>query len=91
MVYAELEETMQKAKLFKNGRSQAVRLPKQFRFDGDEVFIKKTSAGVLLIPKVGSVWDVWEKNLKMHDDPFMTDRRQPAEHQARGGLDDLFD
>ena len=32
---------MQTAKLFNNGRSQAVRLPKEFRFSGDEVYIKK--------------------------------------------------
>jgi len=34
-----------------NGRSQAVRLPKAYRFDGTEVFIEKTAEGVLLIPK----------------------------------------
>jgi antitoxin VapB len=38
----------QTAKLFRNGRSQAVRLPKEFRFPGDSVRIKKTRDGVLL-------------------------------------------
>ena len=38
---------METAKLFINGRSQAVRLPKAFRFDGNEVYIKKISGGVL--------------------------------------------
>jgi antitoxin VapB len=38
------------AKLFKNGRSQAVRLPKEFRFAGDSVRIRKVAAGVLLEP-----------------------------------------
>ena len=38
------------AKLFKNGRSQAVRLPKEFRFKGDRVRIRKVSTGVLLEP-----------------------------------------
>ena len=40
----------QTAKLFRNGRSQAVRLPKEFRFPGDSVRIKKTRDGVLLQP-----------------------------------------
>jgi len=42
---------MKTAKLFKNGRSQAVRLPKEFRFSGDEVGIKKVGSTVLLCPK----------------------------------------
>ena len=43
---------MKTAKIFKHGNSQAVRLPKEFRFDGDEVAIKRTaSGGVLLMPK----------------------------------------
>ncbi|MBC2714621.1 MAG: AbrB/MazE/SpoVT family DNA-binding domain-containing protein [Desulfobacteraceae bacterium] len=42
---------MQTAKLFINGRSQAVRLPKAYRFNGNEVYIKKVAGGVLLISK----------------------------------------
>jgi antitoxin VapB len=38
------------AKVFRHGNSQAVRLPKEFRFDGDEVLVKRTAAGVLLMP-----------------------------------------
>ena len=41
---------MRTAKIFKHGNSQAVRLPKEFRFDGEEVLIKRTAAGVLLLP-----------------------------------------
>lgn len=44
------EEPVKFAKVFKHGNSQAVRLPKEFRFDGDEVAIKRTAAGVLLMP-----------------------------------------
>jgi antitoxin VapB len=40
------------AKLFKNGRSQAVRLPKEFRFEGSEVRIRRVPSGVLLEPMV---------------------------------------
>ena len=81
---------MKTAKLFKNGRSQAVRLPKEFRFEGDEVYIKKTAHGVLLVPKTTSIWNIWEKNLKKYDEEFMPNREQP-EHQKREGLDELFD
>ncbi|WP_428563122.1 MAG: antitoxin [Solidesulfovibrio sp. DCME] len=42
---------MQEAKLFINGRSQAVRLPKEFRFEGDTVCIKRVGKAVVLLPK----------------------------------------
>ena len=42
---------MKTAKVFKHGNSQAVRLPKEFRFDGDEVLVKRSAGGVLLLPK----------------------------------------
>jgi len=42
---------MKTAKLFQNGQSQAVRLPKEFRFEGDEVIITKVGNAVLLSPK----------------------------------------
>ena len=38
--------------MFRHGNSQAVRLPKEFRFEGDEVLIKRTAAGVLLMPAI---------------------------------------
>jgi antitoxin VapB len=47
------EVSDKRAKLFMNGRSQAVRLPKEFRFEGTEVRIRKHGSGVLLEP-VGS-------------------------------------
>lgn len=81
---------MEKAKLFVNGRSQAVRLPKAYRFEGNEVFIKKVSAGVLLIPKNQSVWDIWEQNLMKYNEPFMTGRNQSEVQQERAGLNEIF-
>jgi len=81
---------MEKAKLFINGRSQAVRLPKAYRFKGNEVYIKKISEGVLLIPKDQSIWDIWEQNLMKYDEPFMPDRNQPEIQQERTGLDEIF-
>ena len=41
---------MKTAKIFRHGNSQAVRLPKEFRFEGEEVVIKRSGAGVLLLP-----------------------------------------
>jgi len=82
---------MDTAKIFINGRSQAIRLPKAYRFEGKEVYIKRTSAGVLLIPKDYSIWDVWEKNLNKYEEPFIENRNQPESQQERAGLDALFD
>lgn len=82
---------MDTAKLFINGRSQAVRLPKAYRFEGKEVYIKKVSQGILIMPKDKLVWSAWEKSLNKYDKPFMTQRNQPDSQQERDGLDDLFD
>lgn len=42
---------MKTARIFSNGRSQAVRLPKEYRFDSEDVFIKKFDNIIMLIPK----------------------------------------
>ena len=76
---------MKTAKLFSNGQSQAVRLPKEFRFEGEEVFIKKAGNTVVLIPANHS-WDTLFNSLTMFSDDFMTERSQP-EQQAR---EDMF-
>ncbi|MBN1907737.1 MAG: hypothetical protein JW927_21865 [Deltaproteobacteria bacterium] len=49
---------MDPAKFFIKGRSQAVRLPKTYRFEENEVCIKKVSQGILIIPKDKKVWGV---------------------------------
>lgn len=67
---------MKTAKLFQNGQSQAVRLPKEFRFDDSEVFIKKTGNVVQLIPRSDS-WDSLFGSLKKFSSDFMVDRVQP--------------
>lgn len=67
------------AKLFANGRSQAVRLPLEFRFPGTEVRITRHGRGVLLEPVVADV-DDWLAELDRYAaEPFMPDgRSQPA-------------
>ena len=75
---------MRTAKLFKNGRSQAIRLPKEFRFDGTQVFIKKVGNMVVLIPEQDS-WQTLFDSLEQFSDDFMESRNQP-EQQVREGL-----
>ena len=67
---------MQTAKIFTNGRSQAVRLPKNFRFDGNDVFIKKIGKMVILLPKDDS-WFSMINSLDQFTDDFMDNRNQP--------------
>lgn len=67
---------MKTAKLFQNGQNQAVRLPKEFRFEGDAVFIKKSGSAVVLIPQVNS-WDSLIGSLDQFSDDFLADRDQP--------------
>ncbi len=71
---------MKTAKLFRNGQSQAVRLPKEFRFDGDAVFIKKSGSAVVLIPLTHS-WDSLIGSLDKFSKDFMKERRQPAQQE----------
>ncbi len=68
------------AKIFENGRSQAVRLPKEYRFKDPEVFIKKINGIVLLIPK-DSAWDAFLSSLNCFSDDFLSDRNQPKTHE----------
>ena len=69
---------MQTAKLFQNGQSQAVRLPKEFRFEGTEVFIKRMGEAVVLLPH-HSAWPCLIDSLDQFSDDFMERRDQPGE------------
>ena len=76
---------MTTAKVFKNGRSQAVRLPKEFRFDCDEVYIKRVGSAVLLFPK-DQGWDLMRKAVDQFDDDFMVERDQGGLAERRKPL-----
>lgn len=76
---------MKTAKLFHNGQSQAVRLPKEFRFEGDEVIIKRSGNAVVLIPSNHS-WDSLVGSLGKFTVDYMENRNQP-DQQSR---EDLF-
>lgn len=66
------------AKLFKNGSSQAVRLPREFRFKGDRVRIRRVGKSVLLEPLTDDA-ETWLAELKKipSDPDFMKERKQP--------------
>lgn len=68
---------METAKLFKNGKSQAVRLPKEYRFDGDRVYIKRMGNTVTLLPYRAS-WDTLLDSLVLFSPDFMSERVQPS-------------
>ena len=77
---------MKIAKLFQNGQSQAVRLPKEFRFEGNEAYIKKIGNVVLLMP-INHPWNGLIDSLHKFSNDFMENRNQPQQ-QVR---DDLFE
>jgi antitoxin VapB len=64
---------METAKIFMNGRSEAVRLPKTCRFGADEVYVKKVGDLVLLFPKK-KAWDVFIHGLDGFTEDFMNER-----------------
>ena len=63
------------AKIFTNGRSQAIRLPKEFRFKDNEVYINKIDDIVIIIPKEKKK-EILLKSLDKFTDDFMNDRDQ---------------
>ena len=67
---------MKTAKLFRNGQSQAVRLPKEFRFEGDFVYVKKSGNAVVLLP-ANEIWASLVQSLDKFSDDFMAGRNQP--------------
>jgi antitoxin VapB len=70
------------AKLFANGRSQAVRLPREFRFVGREVRIRRFGLGVLLEPVEIDV-DAWFEALDRFQEPFMPEGREQPQTPVR--------
>jgi len=66
------------AKLFRNGRSQAVRLPREFRFQGDEVRIRRVPEGVLLEALIPDTATWFAELSRLNTEPFMKNgRKQP--------------
>ncbi len=76
---------MMTAKVFENGRSQAVRLPKECRFSSDEVMVNKIGDIVMLLPK-NSKWDSFMKAIDMFSQDFMENGRADDVVQKREEL-----
>ena len=77
---------MDTAKLFWSGRSQAVRLPKDFRFEGDEVRIRRHGAAVILEP-IAKDWSWLDQVTGPLDDDFVAAAGEPGKDQDRPALD----
>jgi antitoxin VapB len=73
---------MEKAKLFFNGQSQAVRLPKDYRFEGKEVGIRKVGSTIILYP-LGSEWATFLDGVNDFTDDFMENGRNLQSNQKR--------
>ena len=76
---------MMTAKVFKNGRSQAIRLPKECRFLSDEVVVNKIGDIVILLPKQNK-WESFMRAIDMFSDDFMEDGRTRDSAQEREAL-----
>ena len=80
---------MERAKVFWSGRSQAVRLPKDFRFQGDEVRIRRHGNAVILEP-IAEDWTWLDTIAGSLDEDFAQAVNERAEQQLRPALDELF-
>ena len=76
---------MEMAKVFENGRSQAVRLPKQFRFQADEVVVQKLGDAVLLVPKE-SLWQTFMDGLNSFTEDIFAEGRDQGVQKERESL-----
>jgi antitoxin VapB len=76
---------MMTAKVFENGRSQAVRLPKECRFDSDELMVNKIGDVVILMSK-DNKWDSFMQAIDMFSEDFMSDGRADDGRQVREEL-----
>lgn len=80
IVDSDHEGPMDTARLFQSGRSQAVRLPKDYRFQGQEVAVKHYGNGVLLLP-IDDPWQTMEAGLAAFESGFELRREQPDQQK----------
>jgi len=73
---------MKTAKIFTNGNSQAVRLPKECRFTGNEVIVKKIGDSVMLMPKEKE-WEIFLEGLYGFTEDIFSEGRQQPNQQER--------
>jgi antitoxin VapB len=77
------EDSMKTARVFRSGNSQAVRIPKEFRIEGDEVEILKKGRSLVLRPRRRS-WASLVRSLDRFTDDFMAAGRDQGRLQTRG-------
>ena len=73
---------MQTARLFNNGRSQAVRLPKKYQFTGKDVYIQKHGDAVILMPH-DKIWETFIHGLNSFSNDFMHEGRDQGVQKER--------
>jgi len=76
---------MNTAKVFQTGRSQAVRMPKEFRFSSSEVAVSKVDGMVVLFPRHKG-WDLLAKSLDRFTDDYAEHLRRPSKADKRKSL-----
>jgi antitoxin VapB len=76
---------METAKVFANGASQAVRLPKKYRFSDSEVYVKKVSNVVYLFPKT-DLWETFIEGVQGFSEDFMEEGRDQGVERSRAAL-----
>ena len=76
---------METAKIFENGRSQAVRLPQKYRFQADEVVIQKLGHAVLLVPKE-SLWNTFVDGVNSFTEDIFENGRDQGAQEDRESL-----
>jgi antitoxin VapB len=79
------EKIMQTARLFVNGRSQAVRLPKECQFEGEDVYIQRVGDAVILFP-LDKEWETFLHGLNGFSGDFMSEGRDQGIDQVREEL-----
>lgn len=73
---------MEVAKVFETGRSQAVRLPKKYRFQSEEVVVQRLGDAILLVPKE-FLWKTFENGLEGFTDDIFSEGRDQRAHNVR--------
>jgi antitoxin VapB len=83
MVYIKFRgKYMQTARLFINGRSQAVRLPKEYQFKGEDVYIQKIGDAVIIFP-MDKEWETFLHGLNNFSDDYFSEERDQGKNQER--------
>ncbi|MBS0617862.1 MAG: AbrB/MazE/SpoVT family DNA-binding domain-containing protein [Spirochaetes bacterium] len=81
---------MVRTRVFKSGDSQAVRIPKAFRFSGKEVYIEKSGDTIILRPTTRTRWDTARKAILEFSGDIFADGREQPDMQHRPKLNRLF-